>query len=396
MKSKYFLLLIVSTLLFPSCSKTDVASDQLNSFIKFFGMGKINKGNDVLQLDDGNYLVFGTCTTPDSGTDMYLARTDEYGNKIWEKNIGIKNDEEGYKMKLDDDGNLFLLGTRKKINSSITNIVYIVTNTDADTIATHVISSDTSMIGNDIQLSSAGGLLIAGSATYETGTYSLFINIEDYDNPEVDPVLIGMPGYVEELKQMVETNDGYLFIGSDNNNSSSTTNIYILRTNYEGLYLANIDTGSTTAADMGQRIKKLSDGSFLGLTTLNAGGNTGKVICLYKFNLVGTDAFHTIWFKTFGDASNANYEAKDIEIVSDNEYAITGIDNSGATQDIMFFRTDNAGNMIGDIKKYIGTGNQTSNRIIKSSEGGFVIVGTNDNSDYSVITLIKVKSDGSL
>jgi hypothetical protein len=55
---------------------------------------------------------------------------------------------------------------------------------------------------------------------------------------------------------------------------------------------------------------------------------------------------------------------------------------------------DGTGNRISTTTTYRGEGNQICHKVIKTSEGGYAIIGTNEYSGYSAISLFKIKSNG--
>ena len=84
----------IATLILVSCNKDfTISPEQADSFIKLFGSFQWDQGVDVKQTADGGYAILGTTTTPEKGTDLYLIKTDKYGNKDCNKElkkVGLK------------------------------------------------------------------------------------------------------------------------------------------------------------------------------------------------------------------------------------------------------------------------------------------------------------------
>ena len=57
MKKIYYIILFTSILF--SCEKS-ISDFQSKNFVKFFGSGNESKGNDVIELSGGGYLVVGS------------------------------------------------------------------------------------------------------------------------------------------------------------------------------------------------------------------------------------------------------------------------------------------------------------------------------------------------
>ena len=76
--------LTLATLILVSCNKDfTISPGQADTFIKLFGSFQWDQGVDVKQTADGGYAILGTTTTTENGTDLYLIKTDKYGNKEW-------------------------------------------------------------------------------------------------------------------------------------------------------------------------------------------------------------------------------------------------------------------------------------------------------------------------
>jgi len=389
----FYSFLVIASVIF-SCSKDEVATDQQYSFIKFYGMGSTSEGCDVKQLSDDSYIIFGTCTTADSGTDLFLIKVDKYGNEIWKKNFGTKYNETGYSMQPIPSGGYILLGTTQTNGSSgklNTNIFLARTNNEGNSIIwKRTIGGDTTMIGYNIQITSSGGFIITGNAADATGNYLLNV-ITDADG---NNQYVNLQLYSIVTKQIINIDDGYLSVGTISKttginmviNLKGGTDICITHTNNQGKSYFVFNTGGA-GTDEGECLKKLSDGSFLCLGT-----DSGSRIRLTKFTISGE--YHSILWDKLYSSNGAIYNSKGMEVFSDNEYAIAGAIGVAPNQDIFFLRVDSTGNKISEIKTYIGNGNQSCSKIIKTNEGGFAIVGTNEYSGYSVISLFKVKSNG--
>ncbi len=105
-----------------SCDKDfTISPGQADSFIKLFGSFQWDQGVDVKQTADGGYAILGTTTTLENGTDVYLIKTDTYGNKEWSKTLGGKNNDLGSAFQITSDGGFVLIGTITDTTSSGSN-----------------------------------------------------------------------------------------------------------------------------------------------------------------------------------------------------------------------------------------------------------------------------------
>ncbi len=113
---------------FMGCEKSEIAPpNQTVAFIKYYGHVANQKAADVKRTSDGGYLILGSTnsysTTGES--DIYLIKTDEYGNEQWSKTFGKaingteSYSEEGVKIiVLPGDEGYVIAGNRTYIENS--------------------------------------------------------------------------------------------------------------------------------------------------------------------------------------------------------------------------------------------------------------------------------------
>ena len=89
------------------------------TFERHYGGSADDGGNCVMQTDDGGYLVAGY--TKSFGVywqDIYLIKTDAYGDTLWTKRIGKSQyGEMPYSMIKTNDDNFVIVGRTSKIIS---------------------------------------------------------------------------------------------------------------------------------------------------------------------------------------------------------------------------------------------------------------------------------------
>ncbi len=79
------------------CDTTsNVTPFQDQTFIKLFGGNGSEEGKDILPLSDGGFVLVGSSSSETAGgKDVYVLRTDNIGNVVWEKKYGGKGDDCG-------------------------------------------------------------------------------------------------------------------------------------------------------------------------------------------------------------------------------------------------------------------------------------------------------------
>ena len=382
-------MLLFAITLSVSCVKEEIASDQKDNFVKFFGGTYTGEGVQAQQLEDGSYILLGNTSSKDTlGNDIFIAKADMYGNELWSKRIGGKLEEKAYGMVLMSDGGLVIVGST--INDAIagnstTNVYLIRTNSDGDTLWTRKIGGALSIIGNSIQQKKDGGFVIGGTITYTDNTDAAFITT-DSQGLNVKIRVQNIDGN-QSIKYIVEKNDSFLLIGS---NASSldvkgASDIYLqlagpVRVN------SSINIGNS-GSDFGKKIKEFGDGSFAGIATIASLKDSGNNFCLFKFRK-SDDSIQIQWMKNYGNLSSNDVTGLE---VTENGFALVGTSTiTDGTTDILFVTTDKDGKEL--TKRTIGgLGNQRATDISKTSDGGYLIIGNNEYAGNSAIMLIKTK-----
>lgn len=118
MKRIYYILFFATT--FFSCEKP-ISDFQSENFIKVFGSGYESKGNDVIELSGGGYLLTGYDKLNGIDQQIFVAKVDENGNLVWSKTFGEpENIDEGKIVKEVSNGYL-IAGTSKNDVTKITH-----------------------------------------------------------------------------------------------------------------------------------------------------------------------------------------------------------------------------------------------------------------------------------
>ncbi|HYF31749.1 MAG TPA: hypothetical protein VD993_11580 [Chitinophagaceae bacterium] len=94
---------------------------------KTFGGGRTDVGWAATELKEGGYLLMGGVGIDSTNDDIYLARLDAHGNKLWEKTYGNNLYERATQLLPTSDGYYVLIGQRniipgKNIDSYILKI----------------------------------------------------------------------------------------------------------------------------------------------------------------------------------------------------------------------------------------------------------------------------------
>lgn len=397
---KKIVYILFASLLLTSCGKERVANDLKNSFMRFYGGQLTNEGYDVKQLPDGSYIALGTTETATNSYQMYLLKVDAYGKKKWQKEFGGKGNDQGYSLQVMPDGGYILAGSSDTNN--ISNIYLVRTDSKGNMIWEQRLGGNISQRAYCIQLASQGGFVLAGSRDFTTGTIAMIVFTDSLGNTKYSYHANNQETYSGEAKYVTELKDGsFLFTGySDyvvpDDDSLTLSNVLVGRVRYKNDLWSSVRCFGGLGNDYGECIKQLPDESFVCVGTKYISGDSLTNIFVLKLKL-NIDGFNSDWQISFGDKYNDL--GKSIEIISNDEFAVVGTKgNFDESQDIYILKINGSGKVLNekDNNTIGGVYDQRGNCIVKTSDGGFIITGTNEYTTTSVLSLIKAKSEDEL
>ncbi len=389
------LLLILFILLLSSCREESFSPSQADSFIKFFGLNHRDKGFDVKVMNDGGYILAGTTTTEDSGTDIVLIRTDRFGNEQWgPKQFGGTYDYHAYNLIKLSGGGFALAGStivETEDQSLTSNMLLVRTNEQGDTLWTKNYGSNSNETAYNLAETSDGGFILIGSTeNIQTGQSDVLLVKTDSEG-SVEWTRTHLGGGVGTY--IAETEDGFIYTGYTRiyaQAGQSNNNIFVVKTNSLGRVTFPYTYGGN-GDDSGKSIFPLPEGGFILLGTITNSFTGIKSIFLAK---LGEDISSPEWIKTYG--GQISHVAGSVKRSSEGNFIISGTQEISENNHVIFLlKTDAVGNEL-FLKTYGGSGSQSAESLDLTSDGGYVIAGSNESGENSMITLIKTKADGDL
>jgi len=347
-------------------------------------------GCKVIQTSDNGYFVAAITESYGAGyRDIFLIRTNEFGDTLWTKTIGGLQDDQPNDMKKTSDNNYIIAGSTSSFGAGNSDVYLLKVDQNGDTIWTKTYGGSMDDQAYDVIQTSDGGYLVIGSTTTFTSGFSSVYAIRTDSNGDTLWTKTYEEKYSNVGCSVVQLSDGgFFFCGSTQEYASSgTADCYFIRTNSQGDTLwtktfgGNNYDGAFNAYDVG-------NGIIISGTTKSFGAG-GNDIFLGLFNYNGDN----LWIKTYGGI-NSDYGGA-FSRTNDNGYIITGYTKSfgGGDQSMYLIKTDNNGDTLwtrtfGQIEEWGGCVQQTS-------DNGYIISG--DISWYGKgidVYLVKTNSDG--
>ena len=96
--------------------KTDEQGNEI--WTKSYGRGQMyDFGNDILETDDGGFILAGTTKSGGGNNDFYVVKLANNGTKMWSKSFGGPETDWGSAVILTKDGDIVLAGQTKSYGS---------------------------------------------------------------------------------------------------------------------------------------------------------------------------------------------------------------------------------------------------------------------------------------
>lgn len=335
MKQIFSLSMLVILLSFNYSGQAQIA------FSKEYGGIENEDGRWMEQTADSGFILTGMTNTYSNGqADVWLVRTDAYGNTLWNKSFG---------------------GTQYDF-------------------------------GNMVRNTSDGGFIIGGfTGSYGSGGNDGWLIKTNASGTKLWDKTFGDSG-LQELEAVIQTSDGgYAAVGISYTSGTQYYDIYLVRTDANGDSLWTKNIGGQSY-EIGNSIQQTADGGFIiGGQTYSYGNLDGD------FYMVKTDASGNVqWEKTY--ANNGLQEAHHVQIAASGGYVLVGdadsLANGFGDTDIWLIRTDVNGDTLWT-KIYGGTKKDGGKTIENTSDGGFVMAGITRSFNLINPNYYLVKTDAS-
>jgi hypothetical protein len=431
MKKKVLLSLVMSLALaagiFLALTQTTI------TFERTFGGKGYDAGNSVIQAKDGGYLIVGETDSFGAGAgDVYLIKTEQSGNKVWEKTFGGNEIDEGFSVVETKDGGYIIAGTTSSFDVEesstysiktggkgnraiektsdgeeneeeeepgfpLSDVYLIKTDSMGNKLWEKTFGGHNSDEGHSVIQTKDGGYLIVGDTTsFGSGASDVYLIKTDENGNEGWEKTFGGKGS-DAGNSVIQTKDGgYLIVGTTSSFGSGACDVYLIKTDDKGNKVWERTFGGKKD-DVGHSVIQTKDGGYLIVGTTNSFGE-GELD--YDIYLIKTDSNgNKIWEKTFG--GKGWEEGYSVIETMDGGYLIAGsTESSGAGKaDVYLIKTDDKGNKVWG-KTFGGKGLDEGKAVIQTKDGGYLIVGNTTSFgsgeyDYDIY-LIKTDSKGNV
>jgi hypothetical protein len=237
--------------------KTDEKGNKL--WEKYFTDGKFIFGESVAQTSDGGYILCGGKVKKNDNWEqwLWLVKTDEYGNTIWDKEFEGERSARGYSAhEIPDEGYI--------LSGQIDNqLVLIKTDMEGNTIFDKTFDNYYLSDGRAIQHTGDGGYIICGNYSELIGNMiqrtKMLIIKTDTDGNEVWHQIFGGDNYGSGMSVIQTEDESYVICGPGNPDDKEYEGIWLIKTDKNGNELWN----SLSNYGVGTCVDTTNDGGYI-------------------------------------------------------------------------------------------------------------------------------------
>jgi hypothetical protein len=380
-----FVLILCCQVAFYGCTKTEPSAFQKESFIKNFGGAYEDQAIDILK-DNGHYYILGNVADEDANTLIYLAKTDEFGNRVWEKDLTYSVDEKpthaSQIIKLSNQSGFAIIGSIEIDDDLLYfDTFLLIINEDGEILSENTFSNSyTNDHGKCIAELDNGGFIISILSTPTNGSGSFIDLITTSSTGEF--IRRASPIFANNLYHICKkkSGDGYYI-------AAYSTHPFIILLNAEGKFGGTQNFGSINGEI--RSITQDKNGNTLVCGILNSGSNGSNDGFIAQLENVEKSIDYT-WLNAYGKTGIDYLEH--LLITENNEILLKGSTENPSldTYDIWVLKTDISGNFLNETI-IGGENNEYGVRILEQENNNYVVEGTTYFDKTSMISIFKSK-----
>jgi hypothetical protein len=312
---------------------------------KTYGNSGSERSNCVRQTSDGGYAVCGYMAMPGRSYDACLLKTDASGNIVWVKTYGGTLGEEALSLRQTFDGGYILVGSTSNYTSTVNSEMYVI-RTDAfgNEIWSHSygVNGFLGDYAGDVHQTADSNFVVMGK-TSTPGLYDVALLKLNYTNGAVLwSKKYNIYSYDNAETFQVTTDGGFIICGYAS--TGANEDAFLLKTDASG----NVQWTKLYAdvySNRGWGVIQTSDRGYAFTGAWYQGSITGTDMYILKTD----DSGNLLWMKTMGSLEDdLGYI---IHQTPDGGYAVSGITCCGnvgpGDRDFMLSKTDQDGNILG-------------------------------------------------
>ncbi|MBP6334433.1 MAG: T9SS type A sorting domain-containing protein [Bacteroidia bacterium] len=363
-------------------------------FSKEYGGNANEDGRWVEQMPDSGYIMVGRSDTYTNGqSDVWVVRTDAFGNTLWTRSYGGTEFDFGNMIRITSDGGFIIAGFTNTFGAGDNDGWLIKTDVLGnieweETFGDGGIQEFEAVIQTSDGGYAALGINLGGGAAY----YDMYlVKVDSLGNTEFIRN-IGGAGF-EIGNSIQQTPDGgFILAGQSYSYGNEDGDFYIVKTDDQGIFQWQKNYSNIGIQEC-HHIQNVPSGGFImvGDADSLANGLGDTDVWLIRTNDLGD----TLWTKTIGGTKKDG--GKTVENTTDDGFIIAGISRSFGLINPNYYlvKTNDLGTIEWQNSSYGSSHHDHAYRGLETSDGGFAEVGYfRNSSNTSNYALVKLAPNG--
>jgi len=366
-----------------------LSSAQDTSFIKSYGQIGYNYGEKIIQTADHGYIILGNKSGFVGNTDVYIVRTNNTGNIVWDKAYGGSEVNWAEDIKPTADGGYIITGYMNIPDNNDYNIMLLKTDSGGNTEWLKNYGGSNWDLGHSVVETADSGFIVAGETySFGNGDNDVFLLKTDKNGDSLWSEFYGGSNTDIAYDISVCHDGNFIVTGYTNSFGKGGFDSYLLKITPSGDTLWTRTYGDT-----------LDDKTFSGIETQDHGivltGSTMNFNAMVQDGVIfkADSAGNFLWAGVIGGIYNEEFY--DIFQNSDESLFMAGYTESYGyigTKDFYMVKTDkNGGYIFGPL--YGGDNTDYAIACIPTSDHGYAIIGTTESMGLGLSNILLVKID---
>lgn len=210
-----------------------------------FGGPFSDLGKDVIELQDGSFMIVGTTSSIGSGpASMLVIKTDANGNEIWNRSFGGEGLDGGSELVQVNSYEVMLLGFTGSFGAGDRDVYLQSVSTDGDSLASFFYGGAGYEESQAFQLTSYGSFIMSNHSASNDPTHKLLATKLNTNGQVVWEQEFGTLSEHEGGEGVLADSEGnYIFIGRTNS-FGNDEQIYFIKTDEHGNVHQELSFGS--------------------------------------------------------------------------------------------------------------------------------------------------------
>lgn len=247
---------------------------------KTFGGSESDVGRYVQITNDGGFILTGNSSSfSGSSIDVYVVKTDEFGDEQWSQSYGGENEDYGFSVQITSDGGYIVAGYTNSFGAGGWDayLIKLDQNGTEEWSETYGETEDDKV--HDVQQTADGGYVMAGSTkSFGVGNWDYYIVKTDSQGNEEWTKTFGEDSN-DECYSIQLTSDGGYIVAGYSSDGEGDFDSYIVKIDDQG----NEQWSQTYGGELyseGRYVEQTSDNGYIVTGIVAASVSPWDIFCL--------------------------------------------------------------------------------------------------------------------